>query len=72
MKAAIGNGTPVGAKDKCLLRNPNAACALARLRACLQSLVHWAGAASLPSVFENVAHDLSLGLAWLKQRNLHQ
>ena len=72
MKAAIGNVTRVGGKNKCLLRKANAACALALLRATLQSLVRWVGGPSLPTVFEEVAHDLSLGLAWLKQRNLHR
>lgn len=57
-------------EDKCLLRSPNAACALALLRATLQSLVRWAGRQSLPAVFEDIAHDLSLGLGWLKDRHL--
>ena len=59
-------------EDKCLLRKANGACALALLRATLQSLVRWVGGPSLPTVFEEVAHDLSLGLAWLQQRNLHR
>ena len=59
-------------EDKCLLRNPNGACALALIRATLQSLVRWVGRQSLPTVFEDVAHDLSLGLGWLKQHNLHR
>ena len=57
-------------EDKCLLRNSNAACALALIRTALQSLVRWAGRESLPAVFEDVAHDLSLGLGWLKSRHL--
>jgi predicted transposase YbfD/YdcC len=57
-------------EDQCLLRNPNAACALALIRTALQSLVRWAGRESLPAVFEDVAHDLSLGLGWLKSRHL--
>jgi predicted transposase YbfD/YdcC len=58
-------------EDKCLIRNPKAACALALIRATLQSLVRWAGQQSLPTVFEDVSHDLSLGLGWIKSRNLH-
>lgn len=58
-------------EDKCLIRNPNAACALALLRATLQSVVHWAGRDSLPAVFADVSHDLSLGLGWIKSRKLH-
>jgi predicted transposase YbfD/YdcC len=58
-------------EDKCLIRKPNAACALALIRATLQSLVRWAGRHSLPSTFEDVSHDLSLGLGWIKSRNLH-
>jgi predicted transposase YbfD/YdcC len=57
-------------EDKCLIRNANAACALALIRTSLQSLVRWAGRQSLPSVFEDVGHDLSLGLGWLKSRHL--
>ena len=57
-------------EDRCRLRSPNAACALALLRASLQSLVHWVGRPSLPTLFEDVAHDLSLGLGWLKSRQL--
>lgn len=57
-------------EDKCLLRKANAACALALIRATLQSLVRWVRRESLPAVFEDVAHDLSLGLGWLKSRHL--
>lgn len=59
-------------EDNCLLRNPNAACALALLRATLQTLVSRVGRQSLPSVFEDVAHDLALGLGWLKSCHLHR
>lgn len=57
-------------EDACLLRNPNAACALALLRTALQTLLRVHRQTSLPVVFENVAHDLSLGLHWLKSRRL--
>lgn len=57
-------------EDACLLRNPNAACALALIRTGLQTLLRRAGQSPLPVVFENVAHDLSLGLAWLMARKL--
>lgn len=57
-------------EDHCLLRNSNAACALALIRTSLQTLVRHAAGSSLPSVFEDVAHDLSLGLRWLKSRHL--
>ena len=59
-------------EDKCLLRKANGACALALLRATLQSLVRWVGGPSLPTDFEEVAHDLSLGVGWLKQHKLHR
>jgi predicted transposase YbfD/YdcC len=58
-------------EDRCRLRSANAACALALIRTSLQSLVHRVGRNSLPAVFEDVSDDLALGLAWLKQRNLH-
>ena len=58
------------AEDRCRLRNRNAACALALIRTSLQSLLRWVGRDSLPEVFEDVAHDLSLGFVWLKKRNL--
>jgi hypothetical protein len=57
-------------EDQCLLRSPNAACVLALIRATLQSLVRWAGRDSLPTTFQDVSHDLSLGLGWLKSRQL--
>jgi predicted transposase YbfD/YdcC len=57
-------------EDACLLRNPNTACALALLRTALQTLLRSAGRTSLPVVFEDVAHDLSLGLGWLKSHRL--
>ena len=57
-------------EDKCLLRSRNAACALALLRATLQTLVRRVRRESLPAVFEDVAHDLSLGLSWLKSPHL--
>lgn len=59
-------------EDKCLLRSPNAACALALIRATLQSLITWAAHRSLPSVFEDVAYQPALALSWLQQRNLHR
>jgi hypothetical protein len=57
-------------EDACLLRKAQAACTLALIRTSLQTLVRLAGRNSLPVVFEDVADDLSLGLAWLKSRNL--
>lgn len=57
-------------EDACLLRNANAACALALLRTALQTLLHRAGRSSLPKVFEDVAHNPSLGLDWLLTRHL--
>jgi predicted transposase YbfD/YdcC len=59
-------------EDRCRLRNPNAACALALIRTTLQSLVRWAGRAGLPTVFEDVADNLSLGLGWLHQRHFRR
>jgi hypothetical protein len=57
-------------EDACLLRNSNAACALALIRTGIQTLLRLAGRTSLPVVFEDVAHDLSLGLGWLKSPDL--
>jgi predicted transposase YbfD/YdcC len=59
-------------EDRCRLRSPNAACALALIRTTLQSVVRWAGRQSLPEVFEDVAADLSLGLNWLQQPRFHR
>lgn len=56
-------------EDKCLIRNPNAACALALIRTGLQALLRRTVKEPLPVIFENVAHHLELGLTWLKQRN---
>ena len=58
-------------EDRCRLRNANAACALALIRTSLQTLVRRVGRTSLPVVFEEIAHDLSIGLGWLNQRHLH-
>jgi predicted transposase YbfD/YdcC len=60
------------AEDRCRLRNPNAACALALIRTTLQSLVRWTGRADLPTMFEDVADNLSLGLGWLHQRHFRR
>jgi predicted transposase YbfD/YdcC len=49
-------------EDMCLMTNANAACALALIRTGLQTLLRRIGRASLPTVFEDVAHALSLGL----------
>jgi predicted transposase YbfD/YdcC len=59
-------------EDRCRLRSANAACALALIRTTLQALVRRTGRRSLPAVFEDVSHNLALGLGWLKQRHLHQ
>ena len=56
-------------EDRCRLRSPNAACALALIRTTLQALVRRVGRRSLPSVFEDVSDHLALGLGWLKQRH---
>jgi len=47
-------------------------CALALIRTILQSLVRWVGRDGLPTVFEDVADNLSLGLGWLHQRHFHR
>lgn len=57
-------------EDKCLIRNANAACALALLRVGLQALLLGVGRKSLPLVFEDAADDSALALGWLKERNL--
>jgi predicted transposase YbfD/YdcC len=57
-------------EDSCLLRNANSACALALLRTALQTLLRRVGQTSLAVAFEDVAHDLSLGLGWLMTRQL--
>ncbi len=55
-------------EDRCRLRDAHAACALGLLRTTLQSLLRWAGRASLPEVFEDVSAHLPLGLNWLNRR----
>ena len=56
-------------EDECLIRNPNAACALALIRTGLQALLRRTVKEPLPIFFEHVADHLELGLTWLKQRN---
>ena len=57
-------------EDACLLRRANAACALALIRTGVQALLRRTVKRPLPVIFEDVAHDLNLGLSWLKQRVL--
>ena len=57
-------------EDACLLRRANAACALALSRTGVQALLRRTVKRPLPVIFEDVAHDLNLGLSWLKQRVL--
>lgn len=59
-------------EDGCLLRNSNAACAVALIRTTLQALLRKVGRPSLPSVFEDVAARRSLGLGWLTQRHFRR
>ena len=54
-------------EDTCRLKDPNSACALALLRTTLISLIKWNRRQNFQEVFEDVAHDLSLGLLWLKK-----
>lgn len=56
-------------EDQCLIRDPNAACALALIRTGLQALLRRSVKEPLPVIFENVADDLDVGLTWLKKRN---
>ena len=56
-------------EDTCRLKDPNSACALALLRTTLISLIKWNRRHNFQEVFEDVAHDLSLGLHWLHKRS---
>ena len=57
-------------EDACLLPRANAACAMALIRTGVQALLRRTVKRPLPVIFEDVAHDLNLGLSWLKQRHL--
>jgi hypothetical protein len=54
-------------EDRCRLQTPNSACALALIRTTLISLIKWNRRDNFQEVFEDVAHNLSLGLHWLKK-----
>jgi hypothetical protein len=54
-------------EDQCRLRSPNSACALALLRTTLISLIKRVGRDNFSALFEDVQHDLSLGLHWLNK-----
>jgi hypothetical protein len=54
-------------EDRCRIQDPNSACVLALLRTALISLIKWNGRDNFQAVFEDVASDQSLGLAWLKK-----
>lgn len=55
-------------EDTCRLKDRNSACALALLRTTLISLIKWNRRHNFQEVFEDVGHDLSLGLLWLNKR----
>ena len=56
-------------EDRCRLRNPNAACALALLRTTLLRPVLRCGWGTAPEVFEQVQARLSRGLDLLSKRS---
>lgn len=56
-------------EDRCRLRNPNAACALALLRTALLRPVLRCGWGTVPEVFEQVQARLSRGVELLSKRS---
>jgi len=56
-------------EDKCRLRNPNAACAVALLRTTLLLPALRSGRGSLPEVFEQVQADPDFGIRLLTRKS---
>ena len=57
-------------EDKCLMRSPNAACALALLRVATKALLVGVGEVSVTHAIEKAGESSGLAISWLKQRDL--
>ena len=57
-------------EDECLLRNPNAACALAIVRVAVKALLVGVRKKSVTYAIEDATESADLAISWLKERDL--
>lgn len=60
----------VWCEDKCLLRSPNAACALALLRVAAKTVLVGVGERSVTLAIEKARESVRLAISWIKEPNL--
>ena len=57
-------------EDKCLMRSPNAACALAMLRVATKAVLVGNGEMSVTHAIEEATESAGLAISWIKERDL--
>ncbi len=57
-------------EDECLLRDPNAACALALVRVAIKALLVGVRQKSVTYAIEDATESADLAISWLKERDL--
>jgi hypothetical protein len=60
----------VWCEDECLLRSPNAACALAMLRVATKAVLVGVGERSVTRAIEKARESGNLAISWIKERDL--
>lgn len=60
----------VWCEDKCLMRSPNAACALAMLRVATKAVLVGVGERSVTLAIEKARESTNLAISWIKEHNL--
>ena len=56
-------------EDECLMRSPNAACALAMLRVAAKTMLVGVGEASVTLAIEKATECAALAISWIKERD---
>lgn len=57
-------------EDRCLMRSPNAACALAMLRVAIKAVWVGVGESSVTLAIEKARESANLAISWIKEPNL--
>lgn len=60
----------VWCEDQCLMRSPNAACALALLRVATKAVLVGVGEGSVTLAIEKARESTNLAISWIKERDL--
>ena len=60
----------VWCEDECLMRSPNAACALAMLRVATKAVLVGVGEVSVTRAIEKATGSAGLAISWIKERDL--